>query len=125
NKSLASRRSEVVALLADQAANKSRLERQANLAHKASRIAVLKELDKMLAQDAERLTQETRLFNTSAMDVLTLRQEMSQSEQMANRVSAEAESLRVEIQAPPRITLWEDAMVTPPDAKLSLLGMGG
>src|SRR5262249_59211951 len=101
-------REQIGAFRAQQAPALLRAERQATRAQKQGRIAVLKELEQMLRRDVERSAEEVRVLSTAALKVASLREKMTDTKSRADKAAAEAEALRVEIQAPPRVTLHED-----------------
>jgi capsular exopolysaccharide synthesis family protein len=85
---------------------------QDNPAQQRERIVVLQQLEKMLTVDVNRLTGEARAINKSSLDQTSLREEISQLEGTAAKVATEMEGLKVEINAPPRVTLQEEAVVS-------------
>jgi capsular exopolysaccharide synthesis family protein len=85
---------------------------QDNAAQQQERIVVLQRLKEMLTEDVNRLTGEARAINKSSLDQTSLREEISQLEGTAAKVATEMEGLKVEINAPPRVTLQEDAVIS-------------
>jgi capsular exopolysaccharide synthesis family protein len=107
-KALEVRRREVADLLAEKGGGAG----DDNLGQQQERIAVLWQLDRMLTDDVNRLTGEARSINKSSLDQTSLREEISQLESTATKMAAEMEGLNVEVNAPPRVTLQEEAVIS-------------
>ena len=69
----------------------------------------------MLTTEFADLTEKNRTLNVGQLDIETFRQDIGQVERIAERISGEMEALRVEMDAPARVSLIEDAYVTQGD----------
>lgn len=112
---LGQRRQELRPKLLAQAQSRLRDGMHNNVTAMAERAKSLEELRKVLAKDMERLAGESRTLNKGSLDIESYRQDIAQTEETAKKVSAELESLTVELKAVPRITELESAFVTQPD----------
>jgi succinoglycan biosynthesis transport protein ExoP len=90
------------------------------------RIAVLKAFNDKLNAEAERLRNETRSLGQGAVNIEDYRQEIDQLGDVTKRVGNEVERLTVELDAPSRVRLLEDAVAPPgQDRKQKLMAAGG
>jgi capsular exopolysaccharide synthesis family protein len=127
-KTLEDREKELAGSVSKQLEVKSKLEKKGNLARQQKRLAELKTLEKELQEDVNRLTEECRTINKSTLDIVALREEVSQLEAMYNKVKTETESLKVEIEAAARVKKLEDASVSRAKAESKrnmAMGIGG
>jgi capsular polysaccharide biosynthesis protein len=67
------------------------------------------ELEKSLQESVDRLRKQTNSTNLVKTDVELFRLEIAQAEKLSERVAAEVENLKVEVDAPRRVDLLEDA----------------
>lgn len=82
------------------------------------RIVVMREQIKVLNSLSDRLVKETKQINEPSPDLQRLKEEIDHSQDMIKKVTAQMEQLRIELQAPPRITKLESATAKPaPDRK--------
>jgi uncharacterized protein involved in exopolysaccharide biosynthesis len=72
-------------------------------------LAVLDAQEKVLKEEEARLLMERRASNRATVDLSSIRQEIAAAEATAERIGAEVEVLNVELQAPPRVQLIEQA----------------
>jgi capsular exopolysaccharide synthesis family protein len=76
------------------------------------RVSLLQQMEKELLADVGRREQESRTINKGSLDLESVREDLSQMEDMAKKVTAQVETLKVESQAPSRISLLEEAVVS-------------
>jgi capsular exopolysaccharide synthesis family protein len=76
------------------------------------RVSLLQQMQKELLADVGRREQESRTINKGSIDLESVREDLSQLEDMAKKVTAQVETLKVESQAPSRISLLEEAVVS-------------
>lgn len=84
-------------------------DRNASAAELRERISFSEELEKSLAESVDRLRQETRATNVGQADVEAFKLEIAQAEKLAERVAGEVSYLTVEVDAPKRVELLEEA----------------
>jgi capsular exopolysaccharide synthesis family protein len=86
----------------------------------------LQNLKKEVQEDIARLTDEAGKINTQSFDLEELNEEIAQTEGFMKRVWAEKEALEVERDAPSRVSVVEDSVVTNPNnQKKKTLAAGG
>jgi capsular exopolysaccharide synthesis family protein len=76
------------------------------------RVSLLRQMEKELLADVGRREQESRTINKGSIDLESVREDLSLMEDMAKKVTAQVETLKVESQAPSRISLLEEAVVS-------------
>jgi capsular exopolysaccharide synthesis family protein len=89
-------------------------------------LAMLNELERSLKGELETISRGNQSLTVSTLDLQALQDEVAQMEESAVKVGAEVEALNVELEAPPRIRIIEDAV--PPRTKddkrrLAMIGM--
>jgi succinoglycan biosynthesis transport protein ExoP len=91
------------------------------------RIAVLREQEKQLVSIVEGLSVETETIGRRTMDLGSLQDEIEHADTAAKKVGDEVAALDVELDAPPRVRLFEDATVPrlEDDKRPKLAGMAG
>ncbi|MBY0522438.1 MAG: polysaccharide biosynthesis tyrosine autokinase [Gemmataceae bacterium] len=89
------------------------------------RRVVLRDLEKVISSDVDRLAQQTRSINKQSLDLESLREEINLSEGIARQIATEVEHLKVELQAPPRVRLLEAAEAPRTKEMKRQLGMTG
>jgi capsular exopolysaccharide synthesis family protein len=69
-----------------------------------------------LSEEVNRLQEDTRRLNLSQDNVDTIRKAISQTEEIAQKLTRELETLNAEVQAPPpsRVSVWEPPVVSQP-----------
>ena len=82
-------------------------ERQ-KLDNSRERLAMMGNLQQALLKDIEKLIAQRKDFGGKTIDLETYRDDMSQAERMANRVATDIEELKPEIDAPSRVTAWDE-----------------
>ncbi len=82
------------------------------LAQAEERESFLKDLDAELARDVESYRKQGETLHVGQLDLENYRQEISQLEKIFEQVSNRSETLKLELDAPPRVTLVEEAYVT-------------
>lgn len=123
---LAARKDAVRPEIVAQLREKARQDLALSVSQLQARIATLKGLEAALAKDIERMEKETQTLNKGSIDLEALREDILQTEDVAKKVAAQIEALKVELQAPSRVKILEDAYVTDADGrKLRMLGTGG
>jgi hypothetical protein len=78
------------------------------------RLAVLKASQTVLDEELERLAGEMQHAAILELDLEQHKDEIAQMEETARKIGAEVEALNIEIQAPPRIRLIDDAVPAGP-----------
>jgi capsular exopolysaccharide synthesis family protein len=73
------------------------------------RVQVLKELERLAADDVKVLSEETGSINRGSMDLESIRDEIAHAETAEKKIGDELEVLNVELHAPPRVKLFEAA----------------
>jgi uncharacterized protein involved in exopolysaccharide biosynthesis len=74
----------------------------------AKEIQFLEDQQKWLEDEVNRVAAEVRTGNENHVDLRSLEQEVAQEEKIANQLAAEAEALKVELNAPPRVRLVDE-----------------
>jgi capsular exopolysaccharide synthesis family protein len=122
---LANRRNEVATAMRDE--NKARLEtflKNKKLA-KEEELAAYNKWQDLLNEEVAGLTKEAQSINRFSLDIISMREAIAQIESVTLKIGSEVKSLEVEVQAPPRVTLLEDAgIVGNNSARRRYLGMG-
>ena len=73
-------------------------------------LAVATELEASLQEEAKNLSQTDQVLTDNTLDLQDNKYELNQIEDAATKIAAEVEKLDIELQAPPRISLIEDAI---------------
>ena len=73
-------------------------------------LAVATELEASLQEEIKNFSQMDRVLTDNTLDVQDNKEELKQIEIAATRIASEVEMLDVELQAPPRISLIEEAL---------------
>src|SRR5262249_3794493 len=68
-------------------------------------------LERLQADDVERLSKRNKTTTQASSDLTYLREEIAYADELAKKLGAEVEALTLELQAPPRVTLREKAEV--------------
>jgi capsular exopolysaccharide synthesis family protein len=124
-KSLAARRQTLAEILAKEQVSRADEEAKATVARQRARIKVLKDLETTMTADVSRLTEETQKINKSSLDITAARDAVTRDETVSRKLAEEMEALKVEIEAPARVTKLEDASVSWAGAeKKRMLGLG-
>jgi capsular exopolysaccharide synthesis family protein len=82
-----------------------------------SRIGVLAELEKSVARDVAQMEKENQSLNKRTLNLESLQEDLSQVQEVARRIGAQMETLKVELQAPSRVQLLEEASVNADETK--------
>jgi capsular exopolysaccharide synthesis family protein len=114
-------RDQVVRALEDKVQGQSRAD---NL-QLEQRLTVLKKLEELLKDKLNRLGEETRPGKTVDLD--WLQAEITQTEGTVKKVEERAEAMRIELGAPSRVEMLQEAVVAPRDDRkqMQLAGMAG
>lgn len=72
-------------------------------------VAIAQELEKRLKEEVEGLQKEAYTINKGTQDLESVKEEIAQAEDIAKRINGQMDALRVELQAPSRVSLLEDA----------------
>jgi capsular exopolysaccharide synthesis family protein len=81
----------------------------ASVAELRRRLEFSLKLEKSLQESVDRLREQINKNNLGQADVESFRLEIDQAEKLSERVAAEVENLKVEVDAPRRVDLLEDA----------------
>ena len=73
-------------------------------------LAIATEIEASLQEEIKNSSQMDRVLTDNTLDVQDNKEELKQIENAATRIAAEVEMLDVELQAPPRISLIEEAL---------------
>jgi capsular exopolysaccharide synthesis family protein len=105
---------------------KARSEFDAETAKMNDKVAALKQQETLLADKAKQLALDASPVR-GGVDVRPLRDEIAKAETLAKRVGEQAQALRIEQDAPPRVTALQEAAVLPRDDKraLQMAGLAG
>jgi capsular exopolysaccharide synthesis family protein len=103
------------AVVAKQMNDKLRESSKSNRAQLQNQWGFLINLENALNHELTEYTRQANETKKNVLDVEALRDDLSNLEEMAKKVSNQVESLRVELQAPSRISPLDDAFVTHPD----------
>jgi polysaccharide biosynthesis transport protein len=104
----------------------ARLDLKTKGAGQRQHLAYLKDLEKNLTEDAERLDRDCREKTKQGLDLEALHEEIALADNMQKKVASQAEALSVEREAPPRIQPLEEAVIIRPDQrKRQVLGAVG
>src|SRR5262249_19617974 len=95
------------------AANEPGDEARKAIAELEEGLAVVRAQEDVLKQEEHRLLNEARLPRRTTVDLSSIRQEIELAEATARRIGAEVEALNVELQAPPRVRMLEQAIPHP------------
>jgi polysaccharide biosynthesis transport protein len=123
---LTAQKDKVRPLITKQLREKARHDLVLNGAEVRGRLTVLQELEKALAEDLRKQEQDTQKLKKETFDLEALREDIAQVEAVAKQAGAQIESLKVELQAPSRVTVLEEGYVTNADGeKRRLMVTGG
>jgi capsular exopolysaccharide synthesis family protein len=81
----------------------------ASIAELHRRLEFSQELENSLLESVDRLRKQTNSTNVGQADVEAFRLEIAHAEKLSERVAGEVENLKVEVDAPRRVDLLEDA----------------
>jgi capsular exopolysaccharide synthesis family protein len=115
HKALQARRKHLRETLPQELREQRRRDAAARTAGLQAQLAFLKKLEESLQNDVKRLARETRTLNHKSFDLDEVNEEIAQAETVLKRVGAEAEALEVERDAPSRVSVVEDAIVSNPN----------
>jgi len=102
----------------------TRLRDRTQLDHKAygmtvqKRFDFCKRLEKQLLEDSKRLEDEAKTLNKGYIDIESSKNEIAQSEEVTRKVIEEVEKLSVELQAAPRVSVLEEAVIDGADTQI-------
>jgi len=77
------------------------------------RKALHEDLEKTIKNDIDNLEKKLKASNRNQAALENLKSQMAQTKKMAERVSLEIEQMRPEVEAPPRVSVWEEPNVSP------------
>jgi capsular exopolysaccharide synthesis family protein len=122
---LKERRQELAAAAVSQQQAGARASANGGLAQKAERLAVLGVLERGLDGQKKDLEEKAKVVGKTSLDVVFLTEEIARLEKMNNQIASETAALKVEVQAPPRVTKLESAYASLANAeRRRYLGMG-
>src|SRR5262249_7783873 len=90
-------------------------------------IEASQELEKILTGEVQKLETEAGSINRGTLDLESVKEDVNQAEEVAKRVAGQVEALKVELQAPSRVSLLEDAVVSHDEEdkkKMRVVGAG-
>jgi succinoglycan biosynthesis transport protein ExoP len=91
---------------------RARLDRQTQIKYLETRIATLKETEKTLEPEIERLRRRVVELNKQGFKFDVFQEDISHLKEMSMRLKNEHEALKVELQAPSQVSMTEEAIVT-------------
>jgi capsular exopolysaccharide synthesis family protein len=86
-----------------------------------ARISFLEERERNLSQDIERLRDKLQEMTKNSIKLEAFREDLSQLEAITKRITFEEEALKVELQAPSRVRLLEEAVLEHSDNRKRLV----
>jgi polysaccharide biosynthesis transport protein len=110
-KSLASRRKEMRSQVIRQLEKQEKVEQLAQSGETEQDLAMLNELEQGLNGELKSISVGNQALNVKTLDLQELQDTVAQMRNAADKVGAEVEALNVELDAPARIRLIEDAAV--------------
>ena len=92
----------------------------------ADRLATLKEQERLLVDKVKRLEDEAGRTK-NGVDIVPLEDDIKKAEEVVKKVGEQTQALRIEQDAPPRVTALQEAVVLPRDDRrqLQIAGLGG
>jgi capsular exopolysaccharide synthesis family protein len=111
-KDIASHRKELAKLYGEEQQAKAKGEVQLAADKQRRHIAILKGLEKTLDDEVKKHTDAAKDINRFSLDIAAIKDEITHMEAMANRIAIEKESIKVETEAPSRVTLLEPAVAS-------------
>jgi capsular exopolysaccharide synthesis family protein len=92
----------------------------------ADRLAALKDQERLLADKVKRLEDEAGRTR-NGVDIAPLADDIKKAEEVVKKVGEQAQALRIEQDAPPRVTALQEAVVLPRDDRrqLQMAGLAG
>ncbi len=125
-KAIKERREKVRPVLEPQLREQAQRDLKARVRQQQERLAYLLGLEKRLNEDVERLDKDSRSMAKQGVDLESIREEISQADEVMKKVGAQAEALTVERTARPRIKPLEEGNSSQPDQQTRrLLGAVG
>jgi capsular exopolysaccharide synthesis family protein len=100
-------RPEVSKELVDSSAEQARR----SLTNLHDRLTTMKELEKVILKEIDDLSRNLRTTNAGQIDVDEFKNEIVNTEKMADRIRQEMEEMRPELDAPARVTVFEEPVV--------------
>jgi capsular exopolysaccharide synthesis family protein len=120
--SLAERRKKVRPIVLEQTRIRLGGDLKTRVATLEERIALAKELDKVLTDELKVLQTRSKGRREESWDLQQLKQDIDQQDSFAKKASEQAATLELEIQAPPRTRLLQEAVaVSAPENKRNVL----
>lgn len=93
-----------------------------------SRVEILRKQEQLLREELEKYSQTVKDIGTSSYELEMMKDEVEQVAKISEKVGAEMEALRIELQSPTRVTLLQEAEVPQlrdMGRKKSLAGVAG
>jgi capsular exopolysaccharide synthesis family protein len=110
-KALDERRTELRSRIVAELREKKRRDLQGGAVLAHDRIAFMKDFEKALDDEIKRIEKDAHLVNKDTSDMRFLEEEINQINIRAQKIGDRMEALRVELQAPSRVKLLEEASV--------------
>jgi capsular exopolysaccharide synthesis family protein len=107
DEAIAARRQKLRPSIARRLHNGNRPAGPTSVSQLADQVVVLRELEKQLTAEIQRLTKETEQIKDSSIELDALRDDITQIDKIAKTVAQRAEAINVELEAPSRVTLLE------------------
>lgn len=111
-KALAERRSKLRPEIEKRLQEQSQMQAIAISAQNRKKIKLMKELERQLAKDVQDQERDAALISKGSLEIETLGEDIAQTEEVAKRIGNQLETLKVELQAPSRVSLLEEAVVS-------------
>jgi capsular exopolysaccharide synthesis family protein len=119
---LEERRAEVRTRVAERARRKAKVEVESALAQINDQLPILREREKSLVAEKERLEKKASEIGNSSTEMDTLRAQIEQEEKLASKLGDQLGIARVELDVASRVTLFQPAAIQKKDIKRQLLG---
>jgi capsular exopolysaccharide synthesis family protein len=110
------RRQELKPQILEQLRARAQNDAAATMPPTKDRVTFHQELEKQLISEVEALRKQAASLNVGQIDIESYKQEIAQAERISAQVAAKVETMRVELLAPSRVTLAEEAYVTQEDS---------
>jgi len=122
---LANRRTEIRSNLLKELQAKGLDNQKLTREQRQATINYLQEVEKTLTQEVDKRAKELQELSKSTVELDYMKDEIAQAEELAKKFSAQAAALNVEIGAPARVTLWDEASFSRTQDEKRPLKMGG
>jgi capsular exopolysaccharide synthesis family protein len=106
---ITAQRKKLYPVIAQQLQERMRGDARAKTAQLQKQIKILTKIKDALADDVRRLSDRSVKLTRDSVDLFSIQEEITNADSVAKTIGAEVEALNLELQAPPRIRLLENA----------------